>query len=258
MSVRKKILIVEDDPVIVNYLSNFIPLLGEYEVERASNELETLAKINAFDPPLAIVDLHTPKVDGKEILKQIEHKHSKTKLLIIAKDSHEGKTLTNGKTHDVISKPIDLTNLSEKIKRLLPSTEKAKAVSEPARLLIADDEIAISEMLKSDVFEPLGIEVYTACNGEEAFQIFKEKKCNLAIVDLEMPEMNGLDLIKLLEASTNPPKPKAIIIMAAALGDVLDELKPLGYPVLAKPTDVALLEKNVLDACKKYGFAIKK
>ena len=80
---------------------------------------------------------------------------------------------------------------------------------------------------------------------------------NLAIVDLTMPEIKGTELVKMLEAGGETPKPKFIVIMTAALGETISELRRLGYPVIAKPMDLESLEKNVLAACEKYHLALK-
>ncbi len=63
------------------------------------------------------------------------------------------------------------------------------------RILIADDEpierSVISKKIQS--FFPNQFEIVLAENGREAVQLFREKKCQIALLDIEMPGMNGLD-----------------------------------------------------------------
>ena len=63
------------------------------------------------------------------------------------------------------------------------------------RILVADDEpierLVIDKKIKN--FFPDQIEVFLAENGIRAVEIFKEKDCQIAILDIEMPGMNGLD-----------------------------------------------------------------
>ncbi len=61
------------------------------------------------------------------------------------------------------------------------------------RILLADDEENLLEAVKMNL-ELEGYEVVTARNGNEAWQKFKEQRFNLAILDVMMPEMNGLDV----------------------------------------------------------------
>ena len=65
-------------------------------------------------------------------------------------------------------------------------------------LLIADDERIIREGLAGSLdWQELGIsEVHMASDGEEALQIVRRQKIDIALVDIEMPEMNALQLIE--------------------------------------------------------------
>ncbi len=256
MASRKKILIADNNPEVLQYLSSFIPLVGAYDVEQASNHIEILAKINAFEPELMILDLLMPSIDGKQILKEVKKKHPQIKILIITEEHIDEQTLTKQGAHEILSKPFDLTDLSQKVKKLLPLSEEPLKKHENARLLIADDEPFINECFR-DNLEPLGIEVYTACDGKEALRIFKQKSCNLAILDLRMPKISGADLVRFLKASSEPPEPKVIIIVTAALGNDLNDLRRLGCPVFNKPMDTERLKKEVLEACTKFGLSLK-
>ena len=257
MNQRKIILVKNADAEVTRYLEHFIPLLGSYEVRRASSDLELWATINAVEPALLILGLPGLKGDQGKLLSQIREKHPKIRLLLLAESPIEESLLKNAGVPEVLTKPIDLTDLSQKIKSLLPREEGSQQKEEYARLLVADDERGINQLAMS-LLKPLGIEVHSASDGEEALRVFKENRCNLALIDLRMPKLRGTKLIKLLEASDDPPPPKAILVMCAALGDNLEELRRLGHPILPKPMDLEVLEENVLAACKKYGLALHK
>lgn len=63
------------------------------------------------------------------------------------------------------------------------------------RILIADDEpierTIIERMIKKNF--PENVEIVTAINGREAVKFYKEKQCQIALLDIEMPGINGLD-----------------------------------------------------------------
>ncbi len=63
-----------------------------------------------------------------------------------------------------------------------------------ATLLIVDDSPEIRELYK-DEFESEGYEVFTAADGNEACDVTKEQKPDLVILDIGMPEKNGLEAI---------------------------------------------------------------
>ena len=60
-------------------------------------------------------------------------------------------------------------------------------------ILVADDSIAIASMVSSR-FARSGYEVITAANGEDALRLARERRPALAIVDIDMPGMSGLEV----------------------------------------------------------------
>lgn len=62
------------------------------------------------------------------------------------------------------------------------------------KVLIVDDNEYIRKLL-SDFFSFYGYEVITASNGKEALDILKYKSCSLLITDLNMPQINGIELV---------------------------------------------------------------
>jgi YesN/AraC family two-component response regulator len=73
------------------------------------------------------------------------------------------------------------------------------------RIVIADDERPARLFLKAILqdFEDAAI-VGEAENGAQAVEIIKETKPDLALLDLQMPEANGIDVVKLLRKSQMP------------------------------------------------------
>ena len=65
------------------------------------------------------------------------------------------------------------------------------------KIVIADDSSLLRDRIKSLLNSLKNIsEVYEAKNGVEALQIIREKQPDLAILDIRMPEMNGIELLK--------------------------------------------------------------
>jgi len=68
----------------------------------------------------------------------------------------------------------------------------------PTKILIVDDEANLLQAL-SDVLEKKGYSVATAQNGLEALGKLKERYFNIAIVDLKMPKMGGMELLEVIK-----------------------------------------------------------
>ena len=81
------------------------------------------------------------------------------------------------------------------------------------RVLIADDAAFIRMKLKK-VLEDLGLEVIEAVNGVEAVQKFKEQNPTLVLLDITMPEMDGLKALQSIMETDASAK----VVMVSALG----------------------------------------
>lgn len=71
------------------------------------------------------------------------------------------------------------------------------------RVLVADDN-ATSRLLNSRLLINMGAEVVTACDGVEAIGRIERESFDLAMIDIEMPQMNGLDVIRHVRAMDGP------------------------------------------------------
>ena len=70
------------------------------------------------------------------------------------------------------------------------------------RIVVADDEPIEKAVVKKILEEAFGpdVEVYPACNGREAVDLWREKKCGIAVLDISMPGINGLDAAEIITA----------------------------------------------------------
>jgi len=115
--------------------------------------------------------------------------------------------------------------------------------STPPSILVVDDEVDTCRNL-SDILTDLGYRVATAHDGFSALKWLRENPCDLALLDLKMPGMDGLTLfreIKKLGSGT-----VGIIVTAYASGSTKEEALAAGAcEVLAKPIDFPKLFKLV-------------
>lgn len=73
-----------------------------------------------------------------------------------------------------------------------------------SRILVADDEAAIRKVVR-DALEKAGHEVETAVDGEEASRLFEEGDFHLIVTDLNMPNLDGLELVRLVRRTSSIP-----------------------------------------------------
>jgi len=112
-------------------------------------------------------------------------------------------------------------------------------------ILIADDN-EINIMLLSFMLEKLNCTIDTAINGEEALQLLSTKHYQLALIDLNMPVLNGLDVIRSIR-NKNIATP-AVAISAYADSNKISEALSLGFnDYMTKPINEEHLKALIIN-----------
>jgi len=90
--------------------------------------------------------------------------------------------------------------------------------TERTRLLVVDDDKKLSRLIK-DYLEPLGYDVSTAHTGKEGLEKALAHKFDAIILDIMMPEMDGLEVLRQLRVSSSVP-----VLMLTGLGEESDRI----------------------------------
>lgn len=119
-------------------------------------------------------------------------------------------------------------------------------------ILIVDDEpnylIVLSELLRDE-----GFEVYTAPGGKEALDIVSEVDLDLAISDMQMPEMDGLQLLAEIK-KINGDLPVIIVTAYAEIEKAVTAMQSGAFSYLAKPFSNDELIININKAAHHYSL----
>lgn len=114
------------------------------------------------------------------------------------------------------------------------------------KILIVDDQFGI-RMLLSEVFKKEGYETHQAASGFQALEIIGKTRPDLAILDMKIPGMNGIEIFKKIKEHDETIK----VIFMTAYGELslLEEAKALGaLRHFAKPFDIDEMKRAVADA----------
>jgi CheY-like chemotaxis protein len=126
------------------------------------------------------------------------------------------------------------------------TTTNAKLLS----VLIADDDDFCRETLR-DIVEPEGYRTILASSGEEAIEIIREESIHLALFDVQMPRMTGLETVHLVH-QFNALLP-CILVTANATQEIIRQaLQVRAYSVIPKPVSKHILLYTMLRALKAY------
>jgi two-component system response regulator AtoC len=110
-------------------------------------------------------------------------------------------------------------------------------------ILVVDDETPILESLEMFLGEK-GYRVITAATGAEGEMKFRQHHPDVVMLDIRLPDKNGLEILKEMLGIANPPK----VIMMTAFQDMettIEAMKSGAYEYLNKPLDAGEIERTV-------------
>lgn len=128
-----------------------------------------------------------------------------------------------------------------------------KKISE--KILIADDDANIVKVLK-DRLQKKGFQVTGAYDGEECLNMITKESPSILLLDLKMPKVDGLKVLKELK-KTNNSISTIVLTAYASIEKVVEAMKEGAYDFLSKPIDTAHLEV-VIDKVVKRNSLEKK
>lgn len=120
---RHRILLVDDDRSILDILARSLALIGEFEIIEACNGIDACLKIGNLKPDLIIMDLRMPRMDGHELLREIQKSEIASKVIVIvisgySEDLDEGYLSQTG-VSAFFEKPIEIFEFNETVRKLL-------------------------------------------------------------------------------------------------------------------------------------------
>ena len=116
------------------------------------------------------------------------------------------------------------------------------------RILVADDESSIRRTIK-EILEFEKYEVDLASNGLEAYEIFESNDYDAVLLDIKMPEMDGIEVLEKMVGIKDVP-----IIMISGHGTIetaVEAIKKGAYDFIVKPPDLNRLLITLRNAIDK-------
>jgi two-component system NtrC family sensor kinase len=133
---------------------------------------------------------------------------------------------------------------STRLETVEPTEEKPQKVPR-ARILVVDDEPSTLEFL-SRLLTNEGHEVETVSNAAEAFEMVKNKRYSLILLDIKMPGASGIELYGRMQKIAQSFAERVIFITGDIMGtDTEAFLSKTKAPYIVKPFDVNQLKKKV-------------
>lgn len=126
---------------------------------------------------------------------------------------------------------------------------------EKARILIIDDNEALLETL-SDILQEKGYWVETATTGKEALAKAKEHFFNIALIDIKLPDMTGLQVLRTFRKK-HPFTMNIIVTGYATIENAVDSVNLGANAYIMKPIDHERLDQMIKECLKRQQDALK-
>lgn len=165
---------------------------------------------------------------------------------------HNGKQLGNSRSHIEGNAIQAIAKLEIKS---VPNEGNSEMYRDQTKILVVDDERAIRRSLQWTL-EKAGHNVVTAVNGEEALSKISQLNTELVLLDIRMPGMSGIEVLKHLIAGW----PDICVIMVTAIADTqtaIESMKLGAYDYITKPFDLDDVILKVREAVKKRDIQLK-
>jgi CheY-like chemotaxis protein len=245
------VLVVDDERLICDLLQAALNRHG-YTVLTASRGPKALELFRHHRPQITLLDLRMPEMDGIAVLTQIRAIDPQAAVIVLTSEERNelenrarelgvADFLKKGLSLDVIIKALErVIQQQVRTQSVAASSEKALSGSQNREsILVVDDESLIRSLL-SDFLIRRGFRVRAAQNGPEALTLVEQEQPRLIILDLNMPGMNGVELLRELRKRNYPGG--VITLTASQDEQLLEQTLELGsVDVMGKPVDLERL-----------------
>ncbi|MDO8137684.1 MAG: diguanylate cyclase [Candidatus Brocadiales bacterium] len=255
---KPNVLVVDDEETILKSLSLTLQE-GGYDVTVAKTGSEGLEKLGKNRYDAIIVDYKLPDIDGLEIAKAIRDRDRKVSLIIItayipAETADISIRLGN---YNFLEKPLEGETVLSTLKRSLISRDylaNEQQILDRPNILVVDDDYEIRSGLE-EILKAAGYNYKSCANGHEALEKIKEELFHMLIVDLNLGDMEGVEVIK--KAKEHFPEMMIILITGSpSVESVVVALKSGTFDYIIKPLHLEDVLGRIKIGWEKYKQAV--
>lgn len=247
-----KILAVDDEPIICTMIKDAFEPIG-FTVLSAHSGDDALRIFAKEKPGLIFLDIKMTGMSGLDVLKQIKQQNKSVKvvMLTVMADALTKEKAKELGADDFVTKPFMTDHLEAVARKEIADLIRERQIQRP-KILVVDDEEDVRTRLAKLISRHFASDVDIAGNGQEALDKLKAAKFDLVVLDIKMPGLSGIDVIR--EAMKFTPQTQFLAVSAYDSHDIADEAVKAGaVDFIHKPQTVEGIERKVRDVLKKIG-----
>jgi two-component system cell cycle response regulator len=255
-----RILVVDDNPANLKLVAVVLESDG-YRVNNAASAEIALERIREIPPDLILMDIELPGMDGLTLTRTLKADSATRDIPVVALTAFAMKAdeqrARDAGCDGYITKPVNTRTISAQVREFLrlKKVRPSPARSPSMKILVVEDGRSDLK-LASAILNSAGHDVAEAESAEQALAVMRGSLPELILLDLKLPGINGLDLIRQLKA--NPSTRDIPIVAVTSYPDdwTEREARETGCAsYFAKPLDTYRLLEEIGDIAVRSSVA---
>jgi PAS domain S-box-containing protein len=255
----KRVLAVDDQEVNRKLLARQLESQG-MRVVTAGSGSTALACLRAGKPfDVILLDMQMPEMDGIQLAEKIRELPEYKSTPVVMLTSLGRREVKGDAFAAFLTKPVKAAQLFDTLSKVLGiaparvaaakvGIDKELAKRYPLRILLAEDN-AVNQKVALKILERMGYRADVASNGQEAVQAVERQTYDVVLMDVQMPEMDGVEATAKIRDQFGENRPWIIALTANALEGDRERYLGVGMEdYVSKPIRVEELAKALVHA----------
>ena len=264
----KRVLVVDDNPTNRRILDL---QLRNWKLEPVviATPHEALERLKTDSFHLALIDFEMPEINGLEFIRaviRLDLAPAMPAIMLSSSVTAIKELIRDGGDNPFdafLTKPAKSRQLTEAIARLLngvqpvhskrrsPELDASLGERQPLRILLAEDNV-VNQKVGVRLLEKLGYRPDVVSNGLEVLGALRRQCYDVVLLDVQMPEMDGIEAARRITAQAEPGKrPRLIALTANVFKDDREQCMAAGMDdFIPKPLDIAHLRRALAECAR--------